>query len=227
MKLVFQGFEHNMILNRGAINVLRIEDRSLYARCCLSISQGFADGVPEPASFYDDNGRELKPKDCLTFAGDLLSLDLNGREISAKATKKIVQMLIDKQEITTRMESQNYAIEDLFAESFLQLSGDYVFNVDWDVGKYLKAFGFGVDASDSVSLYQKACHYLRIAADLFPDNVIVFINLNTFLSEDEYYSFCRCAAAEELIILSCEVGNSSDFLDLENGIFIDADYLDC
>lgn len=226
MRMVFRGFESNIDLRKDAINVLRVQDRALYARCCLSLSQMFADGVPEPAAFYDDFDKELKAKDCLVFAGDLLTLDLNEREIISKAAKKIAQMLIDDQATLARMESNNYAIEDIFAEAFFQMTADYTFRNDWDIGKYLKAFGFGVDTSESDTLYEKACQYLRISADLFPGKVIAFVNLNTFLSQDEYCGICECIVAEELIVLSYEVGKDSKFMDLENGLFIDMNYLE-
>lgn len=51
MKLVFEKFDSALPLRRDAVNVLRIEDRSLYARCALSLAQGFPADSLEPAFF--------------------------------------------------------------------------------------------------------------------------------------------------------------------------------
>lgn len=56
MKLVFEKFERSLMLRRDALNALRIEDPSLFARCALSLAQGFPPDALEPAFFFDDDG---------------------------------------------------------------------------------------------------------------------------------------------------------------------------
>ena len=62
MRLVFEKFETPLELRTDALNVLRIQDQSLYARCALSLSQGFPPDCLEPASFFTKEDKEVKPK---------------------------------------------------------------------------------------------------------------------------------------------------------------------
>lgn len=226
MKLVFQKFEQDLDLCRDALNVLRIESPSLFARCALSLRQGFPAHSPEPAFFFNDEGKELKSSAVLFFAGDLLFLDLNDKRIVAQAAKTVVHRIVEEGASANLLEQLNLRIEDVLEEQFFQMSADYRLADEWDLSKYLKALGFGVDDSEDATLYDRLRHFARIAADLFSDKVIALVNLPVYLSREEYNDFCKYVASLELCVLSYELGDRPGETDLENVLFIDADYLE-
>lgn len=225
MKIVFEHLESSLTLVNDMVNVMRFADSALFSRCALSLAQGFSAESLEPAHIFE-NDIELKAKDVFTFAGDLLVLDLDSRDMAALANRKLISMFVEDDNVLRDAGNINCQMEALFETQLHQLDGDYYFKDEWDAGKYMKALGFGIDTSLDVTLFDKSLHYLKLAADLFPSKILVFVNLNTYLRKEQYEQFCKQAVANDLTMLLYETGNSSLFEDFENGIFIGMDYLE-
>lgn len=226
MRMVFEKFESSLVLRHDALNVLRIEDPSLYARCALSLAQGFSEEALEPAFFFDDGGREVKASKALYFAGDALLLDLNDKRIANQLIKTIVGRLVTEGDSVQALERTNCLMEEVFEDQFLQMSADYQFADEWDAAKYLKLLGVEVDASEDHTVYDKVQHYMRVMADLFPDKVIALINLPLYLTEKQYSAICELVASLQLCVLSYERGAATAAGNLENVLLIDRDYLE-
>lgn len=226
MKMVFEKFESSLPIQKNAINVIRIEDRSLFARCAQSLASGFSENCLEPAFFFDNENHELKPDKILFFLGDPISIDLNDKRILSQAIKVLASRAISESNIIQRLETLNYQIEDLFEELFIQMSADYSFVSELDISKELKLFGFSIEENNCLDIPTKLNHLLRIMADLFPNKIVCFVNLRTYLSDKQYNEFCQLAVALQIRILSYEQGSSARFENLDNGLFIDANYLE-
>ncbi|MDO4443198.1 MAG: type II-A CRISPR-associated protein Csn2 [Slackia sp.] len=226
MKLVFEKFDSTLYLRRDAVNVLRIEDRSLYSRCALSLAQGFPADSLEPAFFFDDSGHEVKASRALYFAGDILAIDLNDKRILSAAVKTILARMTCEGDCIGAMEGMNCRIEEVFEGQFDQMNADYCFSESWDGAKYLKMVGFGIDDAGDRTVFDRLTHFVRICADLFPESVIAFVNVPTYLTDEQYNEFCELVAAQQLCVLSYEQGSGNRFGDFENGLYIDADYLE-
>lgn len=226
MKMVFEKFESSLVLRRDALNVLRIEDSSLYARCALSLAQGFSEDALEPAFFFDEDGKEVKASKALYFAGDAMLLDLNDKRIAGQMIKTIVGRLVAEGDSMQSLERINCLMEDVFEDRFLQMSADYRFADEWDAAKYLKLLGLEVDASEDHTVYDKVQHYMRIMADLFPDKVIALVNLPLYLTRKQYSAVCELVASLQLCVLSYERGASTAAGNLENVLLVDRNYLE-
>ena len=226
MRLVFEKFESSLVLRRDAINVLRIEDASLYSRCALSLAQGFPDDALEPAYFFDEEGREIKASKVLFYAGDVLSLDLNDKRIATQMLKTVVERIATEGDSVQALEKINYQIEDIIEEQFLQMSADYRFADVWDASKYLKMLGLCIDDSEDITVYDKVRHFMRAMSDLFPDKVIALVNLPLYLTGEQYGAVCELVASLQLCVLSYERRGAVASRDFENVLFIDADYLE-
>lgn len=226
MRLVFEKFDSALPLRRDAVNVLRVEDRSLYARCALSLAQGFPADSLEPAFFFDDDGCEVKTSKALHFAGDVLAIDLNDRRIISAAMKAILAQMVSDGECVGLMEEMNCRIEEVFEGQFEQMNADYYFSEPWDAAKYLKMAGFAIDDADDRTVFDRLTHFIRICADLFPESVIAFVNAPIYLTDEQYNDFCELIVAQQLCVLSYEQGSGNKFGNLENGLYIDADYLE-
>lgn len=226
MRLVFEKFEKSLALRTDAINVLKVEDPSLFARCALSLAQGFPSDALEPACIFSDDDREISMSKVLYFVGDALCIDLNDKRIVAAGIKSIVNRMLNLDGEIDALEKKNFEMESVFENQFVQMSADYVLADSWDATKYLKMLGFGVDDSGDVTVYDKVQHFLRIAADLFPEKIIAFVNLQVYLTRDQYVELCKMIASLELCVLSYEQGVLYDSEHFENVLFIDANYLE-
>lgn len=226
MKLVFEKFENSLSLRRDTLNVLRVEDPSLFARCALSLAQGFPSDALEPAYFFSDENKELNTAKTLYFAGDILMVDLNDRRIISQAIKTIVERMSFEGDGVHLLEQTSCQIDAVFEGAFLQMSADYCLADDWDSSKYLKSFGFAIDESQDATVCERLNHFLRVAADLFPEKVIAFVNLPNYLTSSQYNELCETVVALQLCVLSYEQGSRSVSGNLENVLYIDSGYLE-
>ena len=226
MRLVFEKFETPLELRTDALNVLRIQDQSLYARCALSLSQGFPPDCLEPASFFTKEDKEVKPSNVLFFVGDILQIDLNDRRIVAQAIKVLVGRFAAEGDLIHHLLHMNEQMEDMLEGQFLQMTGDYCLADDWEVSKYLKMLGFRIDDTEDATVYQKLVHFIKLVADLYPDWVIAFVNLPSYLAAQQYNEFCNLVIALQLRVLSYEQSDIRRRSNLENVLYIDSDYLE-
>ena len=226
MRLVFEKFETPLELKTDALNVLRIQNQSLFARCALSLSQGFPPDCLEPASFFTNEDKEIKPSKVLFFAGDILQIDLNDRRIVSQALKTLVTRFAAEGDFLHRLFNMYEQMEEMLEDQFIQMTGDYCLADVWEVSKYLKMLGFCVDDTEDVTVYQKLVHFVRLVADLYPDWVVAFVNLPTYLTEEQYNDFCDLVVALQLRVLSYEQSGIRRRSNLENVLYIDADYLE-
>lgn len=226
MKIVFDTFETPLELRQDKVNVLRIADKTLFSRCVASLADCENAEMLENFVIVDSEGKDRKTRDALYFAGDPVHLDCGDKKLLALAVKKVTAMLMDSPDIVERAVLLNEAIQQIVCDELVQLSGSYAIPDRWSADKFLKSLGFCVDVSDDATLFDKTCHFVQIAGDLFPDKVLVFVHANTYMSESEYQDFCKLVIAQGIIVLSCEFGDNYNFSYLENGKYVDNYYLE-
>lgn len=226
MKIVFEAFETPIELRQDKVNVLRIADKTLFSRCVASLAGCENAELLENFVIVDSEGKERKARDALYFAGDPVHLDCGDKKWLALAVKKVTAMLMDSPDIVERAVLLNEAIQQIVCDELVQLSGSYAIPDRWSADKFLKSLGFCIDVSDDATLFDRTCHFVQIAGDLFPDKVLVFVHANTYMSESEYQDFCKLVIAQGIIVLSCEFGDNYNFSYLENGKYVDKYYLE-
>ena len=86
--------------------------------------------------------------------------------------------------------------------------------------------GFAVDDSQDLTVYERLQHFMRIAADLFPEKVIALVNLSNYLTSAQYNELCELVASLQLCVLSYEQGSQLALGNLENVLYVDANYLE-
>ena len=226
MKIVFDTFETPLELRQEKVNVLRIADKPLFSRCVASLADCESSELLENFVIVDSEGKERKTSDVLYFAGDPVHLDCGDKKLLALAVKKITAMLMDSPDIVERAVLLNEEIQQIVFGELVQLSGSYSIPGRWCADKFLKSLGFCVDVTGDATLFDRTCHFVQIAADLFPDKILVFVHANTYMSESEYQYFCKLVIAQGIMVLSCELGDNCDFSYLENGKFVDNYYIE-
>lgn len=226
MKIVFDTFETPLELRQDKVNVLRIADKPLFSRCVASLAECGSSELLENFVIVDNEGKERKTSDVLYFAGDPVHLDCGDKKLLALAVKKITAMLMGSPDVVERAVLLNGEIQQIICDELVQLSGSYSIPDRWSAGKFLKSLGFCIDVSDDATLFDRTCHFVQIAGDLFPDKILVFVHANTYMSESEYQDFCKLVVAQGIIVLSCELGDNCDFSYLENGKYVDDYYLE-
>lgn len=120
------------------------------------------------------------------------------------------------------------AAEDLrvkVASLGLRFQSDYDYAIEWDMGKYLKAFDFSVDEDPGNSLFDNLILFLKFLSDIQCGKIALFVNLKNFLEADELIEFYKTVFFCRLPILLLESSHDCRKFDMEKKVVIDEDFL--
>jgi CRISPR type II-A-associated protein Csn2 len=135
--------------------------------------------------------------------------------------------MVVEDEVSRSLANQlNENILEIITNLLDQMNANYDLADDWDSQKYLKAMGFCIDESGVAGVFDKAILLLGVIADLMPDVILVFVNLMTYLSDEQCHEFCNQVKALELTVLTYEIGSTIIPEYFDNGLYVDANYLE-
>lgn len=225
MKLVFSGLEHPVVIERGAIKNLEVENCHLFAGLCKSLMSGRGDEI-EPYSVWDDEGKEIMPSNAMLVVSDPLKLPWDGKDLSGRLLDKMESLFMEDEEVIQSFEEYGSYLASTILQVSHQLGSDYRFAVEWGIKQYLKSFGFAVDRCETDSYLESLMKFLDFASDMGFEKLLVFINLKTFLEKTEYESFLKHAVFLNFHVLLLE--NKRDYLkyQLEDKTIIDQHFLE-
>ena len=225
MRICFSGFNDPIVVDNSAISVLEIQNRVLFARVCASLFSEAGGDAVEPYSLWDGD-LELKPGNQMLYVGNPLDLPWGSRFLAGALVGQAEKLLFEDEPTRREVEEAAALLSSLVSKLALQLDSDYSFGVDWELKRYLKSFGFGVDVASDESLIDKIIKFMLLAKDVSLDRVVIFVNLKLFLSESELDRFFEQAFFSNLSILLVENSSDSNCRQDERKYIIDQDLLE-
>lgn len=184
MKLVFSGLENSLELTAGETSVLQVENSALFARIASSLRTGLGRQAMEPYSLWEDDV-EVKPGSALMVVPDALNLPWDDRAFMTAITKRVEREFLEDEDLRMQVEEAERAIKMRLSGLNLGFNADLEFGLEWDLKRYLKILGFGAAPQEDKSFLDNLLNFLSFALDAGCRKTIVFVNLKTFLTENE------------------------------------------
>lgn len=225
MRICFSGFEEPIELRASVVSVLEINNRVLFARVCESLRSGEGSYAIEPYSLWIGE-EELKPTGCFLYVGDPLNLPWDDRLLAGALASRMEALAAEDEVVRRGLEEAFAALSEKVISLALQLDSDYSFGVDWELKRYLKSFGFGLDVASDEPLIDKLIKFLHLAKDTGLKKPLIFVNLKLFLSESELELLYEQAIFSGLSILLVENVFDSKIWENERKYTIDQDFLE-
>lgn len=184
MRLVFSGLENPLKLTAGETSVLQVENSALFARIVSSLQTGLGHQAMEPYSLWEDDG-EVKPGNALMVVPDALNLPWDDRAFMTTITKRVEREFLEDEDLRMQVEEAERAIKMRLSRLNLGFNADLGFGLEWDLKRYLKFLGFGAAPQEDRSFLDNLLNFFSFALDAACRKTIVFVNLKTFLTENE------------------------------------------
>lgn len=213
MKLVIDGFDQTVELNEGRAATLQIENCVLFSRLVRSLALQDEDCGLESFSLWEGEER-VKAKDSLLVVTDLLNLPWDHRLLLGAVLKKMEGEFLEDEDMRQAVEASQQVIASKLLSIGMSYDSDYGYRVEWDFKRYLKMMAFGIDTHDDDSYIDNVIRFLSLAFDASCKQTIVFVNLKTFLSENELKSMFDHIFSTRLKVLLLE--NKCDNTRYEN-----------
>ena len=213
MRLVLEGFEKPVEITPGVVTTLQIANSALFARLSRALLSCDGEGPFERFSLWDGDAR-VKEKDALLVVSDPLNLPFDHRLLYSAVVKRMEREFLEDEELRGEIERLAEALSGKFLSMGLGYNSDYTFAADWDFKRYLKMMSFGVESQLEKPYLDNLTTFLSLALDAHCKQVIVFVNLKTFLTENEFKTFCEQVFFTGLSVLLLE--NACDNNDYEH-----------
>lgn len=226
MKLVFSGADRPIVINKGKVHTVEIANSHLFTRVCRSLSAGGGEEVFESFSIWDDVGEEMSSSKALLMVSDPLHLPWDSTELAGRLPLVMESLLFEDEDARATFEGFGRRLQEFALRLTHQVDGGYGFNVEWDMRRYLKTFGFAVDRGEDLPYLDTLDTFLDFVSDMQLKKVLVFVNLKTFLTENEFRQFIDRVFFHEFEVLLLENKPCSMRFEKEEKTVIDQHFLE-
>lgn len=185
MRISFAGMDAPVEIRERGVTILRVLNQHLYARLCESLVSQKGEAAVEPYSVWDEDGHEINPASALLVVANPFDLPWKHRSMVGELYSSLEAGLLEDEDMRRELQEFRVALESSVHKLGFQLNADYGFAVEWSLGSYLKAFSYEVDLSGASTLLEKLICFVDFAADVTVGKVLVFVNLGTFLMEND------------------------------------------
>lgn len=183
MRVCGLGLEAFLEIRAGVPTVLEIENSRMFARCCQSLVSGRGEDAIEPYSLWDGEGREIGSANGFLPVLSPLNLPWDDKAVVGNLHKYVRDRLYEEYEIRESIERLAHEMGGLIAQFNMQVEGEYAFDVEWDLKRYLKMLAFRPQHDESESVLDNLIRFLDTCYDVKLNRPLLFIAVKPFLSD--------------------------------------------
>ena len=225
MRLVFSGLETPVDLKPGVATTLQVENAALFARLAQSLACPDGRLAPEPFTLWDGD-TELRPSSKILLIESPLTLPWDDRSLMGEIVKRLEREFLEDEDMRRSIEALDGIMSTKLLHLVLGMNSDYGFALEWDLKRYLKFRGFGTGVQESQSLFDNLLNFLSLALDAGCTKLISFVNLKTFLTENDLEALFEYVFYSKLSVLFLENKPDEIVYDYERKITVDLDFLE-
>lgn len=225
MRVVFSGLDNPMELEAGECSTLEVQSSTLFARLARSMLSGEGRYAEEPYSIWDGDA-ELKPKDALLVIDNPLQLPWDERGLMGTIIKRMEREYLEDEDLRKAVEDYQRSINSALMALGLGMNADLGFSQEWDFKRYLKFAGFGVSYQEGKSFLDNLLNFLSLALDAGEKRTFVFVNLKTFLSENDFILFLDQVFFQKTSVLLLENRRDEHYHEHERKRVVDLHFIE-
>lgn len=225
MKICFAGLENQIVLSGEHVSVLQIDNKALFCRICQALLSCKGAKAIEPYSVWEKD-EEVAPAKAFIVVRDPFALPLGHRSLSGKLFSVISKELLLDEDSRFGIQQASAELNSLISRVGLQFNADYSFEIEWDISRYLKTFGFGLHVLEDASLFDNLINFVDLAADMMVNEAILFINLRTFLTKNELELLNERIIFHGIKTLMLENQHAEIYSEFESKIVVDQHFIE-
>ena len=225
MKLVLSGLETPIEIAPGYATTLQVENQTLFTRIARSLECADGRFALEPFTIWEKE-KELRPASSLLLVSDVLHLPWDDRALMGEVVKRLECEFLEDEDMRRAVEAMDSSLSTKLLELGFAMNSDYGFGLEWDLKRYLKFRGFGIDSTDAAPLLDNVINFLSWALDAGCRKVIAFVNLKTFLTINDLKALFDFIFYSNLNVLLLESKRDEMVYDYERKITVDLHFLE-
>lgn len=201
MRLVHAEYQIDLILQENEVAILVIESPVIFSKV---LEELYRQSNGEKGEFVLSEREQLKnfAKDTI-FVTNPFSLNYDDKKIVQRLYQELAE--ITRQNMYLQISESNAAIINYLEQLILQVPYPICFDTDENLIGLFKLYNVSIDCEISnAGLLERLVAYMKIVNQLCQINVMIFLNLKSYLSENELISLYEMAAYEKMYLFLIE-----------------------
>ena len=225
MMFRIKGIEEGFELKPGIPTSLDIENQTFFAQILNSlINRNSDDEINETCYFFEGNN-EVKFSSNFIVVQSPLDLPFKSTSLVSLLFSKIDNKFKEDDDLKNQINDLYSKLNSSFEKIGIEMYSDYSFDLELNIKKCLKTFGYSANYDFSLPLIDNLIAFLEFVADVASNKVLLFVNLKHFLSVKDYLEFCKQCFFLNLKVLIVNSGNDLYNVDDDLNYVIDQNFL--
>lgn len=221
MKLRINGFENELNLGDGKVNIVQIENSKLFTHI-IDVLNDKINGIDNNEIFlFDEKNEELNISKEMIIVFDMFNIDFNTKKIIGKIYDIISNNI--KENSDELIEKINFNIRKKLINELNDLPFNFDVKETIDVLDLLKIYNVKIDFKMYSNILEKVELLIDIISNLKIATVLIIPNLKSYFSEKELLELYKYSLYNEISLISIERRKYRK-LKYEQILYIDNEY---
>ena len=221
MKLRINGFENELNLGDGKVNIVQIENSKLFTHI-IDVLNDKINGIDNNEIFlFDEKNEELNISKEMIIVFDMFNIDFNTKKIIGKIYDIISNNI--KENSDELIEKINFNIRKKLINELNDLPFNFDVKETIDVLDLLKIYNVKIDFKMYSNILEKVELLIDIISNLRIATVLIIPNLKSYFSEKELLELYKYSLYNEISLISIERRKYRK-LKYEQILYIDNEY---
>lgn len=221
MKLRINGFENELNLGNGKVNIVQIENSKLFTHI-IDVLNDKINGIDNNEIFlFDEKNEELNISKEMIIVFDMFNIDFNTKKIIGKIYDIISNNI--KENSDELIEKINFNIRKKLINELNDLPFNFDVKETIDVLDLLKIYNVKIDFKMYSNILEKVELLIDIISNLRIATVLIIPNLKSYFSEKELLELYKYSLYNEISLISIERRKYRK-LKYEQILYIDNEY---
>lgn len=218
MKININYLENNIILLDNYIFAIEIENKNYFYRIINELNMISNGNEVGDINFFDEDGKEINLSNKINLIIDYFNIDFNSKKILNSLYKSIKDNI--DEEIEFKINSSYKRICELISKTLTEYDFPLVINDEFDFDNIFKLLKVSINCKNN--LLDNLLLLIDIE-NLFKINqLLIFINLKSYLSNNELIEFCKYSIYNEIKVILIDFQCYGTTLQNEKKLIIDS-----
>lgn len=182
IKINFEHLDESIELTKGSVTIMVVESNAILGKIAYSLcdrSSGYF-------KIFDENYKPLLEKRILTIFNPL-QFDFDDKSVKNLIYTYIIEQINMDIDFKQNLENQyQHMVSDLSEYLMNNIDIDLLCNNTVDIKDILKLAGISVNIENVTCVFDKIQLLLEVLKEIMENKLLIFINLNTMLTKEEY-----------------------------------------
>lgn len=185
MIIRFEGFDNSIEVKAGLVSELAVCNKTLFSRMVSSLLSERGELALEPYRLFSETLDPVASRGAFLVIESPFNLPWDNRQIAGALYSLVEARVFEEDEYRMELENQAESLRKSIGRFALSFQSDFRFDIEWDLKKFLKAFGYRIDLPEDASLLDNVTQFFSLASDVEFRKPLVLVGFDNYFCEND------------------------------------------